>query len=94
MRIFLTAFTVINDYGSFRDSGLKIFNRDILQSLILSRRTSIYERGDNMRDVLMSDALYVGDLSLSNMALLLVVLLLLLLVLILIRELPRAIKGR
>jgi len=50
-------------------------------------------KGGFMQDLLKSSALHIGDLSLSNMALVLVVLLLLLLVLILLRGIPQAVKA-
>lgn len=46
-----------------------------------------------LKDVLQSNALYIGDVQLSNFALLMVVFLLLLLVLLLLREVPRAVKA-
>ena len=47
-----------------------------------------------MREILQSDALYVGDLVLSNFALLAVVILLLALIALLLWGIPRAIRGR
>ena len=47
-----------------------------------------------IENIATAPALEIENVELSNMALLLVVLLLLLLVLILVKELPRAIRGR